>query len=96
MKVRPGDTVDLTLRNCTDPSQGGRAQGSLVGGNTTARSPIENTELTPSVNAGEAATLEGVASISSNAKPGNNETIYFVCNSNPDKVVDVPVFIAPD
>ncbi|MBZ9637930.1 hypothetical protein [Streptomyces sp. PSKA30] len=78
--VRLGQTVQLTLRNCENPSEGGRAEGSLIGGETTARSPIGVTEL----KADASGTLVGTATIV-NAKPETTETIYFACGSDPDK-----------
>lgn len=84
--VQPGQTVHLTLRNCEHPGEGGRAEGSLVGGGTTARSPIGITEL----KAGADGTLVGTATIE-NAERDTTETIYLACNSNPDEVVETTV-----
>ncbi|MGW9136333.1 hypothetical protein [Streptomyces sp. NPDC055681] len=86
--VRPGQTVQLTLRNCENPGEGGLAEGSLVGGETTARSPIGITEL----KAGADGTLFGTATIE-NAERGIMGTIYLACNSNPDNVVETTVTI---
>ncbi|MGW5272105.1 hypothetical protein ACWEQP_05880 [Streptomyces sp. NPDC004044] len=86
--VQPGQTVHLTLRNCENPGEGGLAEGSLIGGETTARSPIGITEL----KAGADGTLVGTATIE-NAKRGTTETIFLACNSNPDKVVETIVTI---
>ncbi|WP_330244355.1 hypothetical protein OHA33_12260 [Streptomyces sp. NBC_00562] len=86
--VQPGQTVQLTLRNCENPGEGGLAEGSLVGGETTARSPIGITEL----KAGADGTLVGTATIE-NAERGTMGTIYLACNSNPDKVVETTVTI---
>lgn len=86
--VRPGQTVHLTLRNCSNPSEGGLAEGSLVGGETTARSPIGITYLEPDADG----TLVGTAPIT-NVKPGTTETIYFVCFSDQNKVAEATVTI---
>lgn len=86
--VQPGQTVHLTLHNCEHPGEGGLAEGSLVGGGTTARSPIGITEL----KAGADGTLIGTATIE-NAERGTTETIYLACNSNPDEVVETTVTV---
>ncbi|MFJ3270155.1 hypothetical protein [Streptomyces sp. NPDC086776] len=86
--VQPGQTVHLALRNCENPGEGGLAEGSLVGGGTTARSPIGITEL----KAGADGTLVGTATIE-NAERGTTETIYLACNSNPDEVVEATVTV---
>ncbi|MFF3060437.1 hypothetical protein [Streptomyces sp. NPDC057909] len=86
--VQPGQTVHLTLRNCENPGAGGLAEGSLIGGETTARSPIGLTELKADADG----TLVGTATIE-NSERGTTGTIYLACNSNPDKVVETTVTI---
>ncbi|WP_438296174.1 hypothetical protein [Streptomyces sp. HUAS TT7] len=82
--AKPGQSVTLTLRNCKNPSQGGRAEGAVMGKGATARSPIEATDLKP----GPKGTLVGTATISSGARPGKAD-INFACASKPDAVVTV-------
>ncbi|MDR3081923.1 MAG: hypothetical protein LBV60_13540 [Streptomyces sp.] len=86
--VRPGQTVTLTLRNCMHPEEGGRAAGSLVGGETTARTPVEITELTPTAGG----VLVGRTTIV-NVEPGTTETISFACNSNVDMVAEADITV---
>lgn len=62
--AKPGQSVALTLRNCKNPSQGGRAEGAVIGKGTTARSPIEATDLKP----GPKGALVATATISSGAR----------------------------
>ncbi|GHF15515.1 hypothetical protein GCM10014715_83490 [Streptomyces spiralis] len=94
--AKPGATVILTLRSCEDPSQGGIAEGALIGGETTARSPIGITELKPDAT-GEypAGTLVGITNINEHAKRGTTERIYMACASNPNGAVETTVTIAP-
>ncbi|MFE7245369.1 hypothetical protein [Streptomyces sp. NPDC057580] len=94
--AKPGETVILTLRNCEDPSGGGLAEGALIGGETTARSPIGITPLELDAT-GEypPGTLVGIATITEDAKRGTTERIYFACYSNQKKVVETTVTIVP-
>jgi len=87
--VRIGQTVHLTLRNCTHPGEGGIAEGLHVNGQTTARYPIDITDLTPRADG----TLVGTTTINSNARPGTTETIGFGCFSDQDKFAEVSVTI---
>ncbi|MFC3574315.1 hypothetical protein ACFOZ0_13740 [Streptomyces yaanensis] len=88
--ARLGETVRLTLRNCGNPSEGGLAEGSLVGGESTARSPIGITNL----EADASGALVGTATIV-NAKPGERGTVFLACSSDMTKVAEVTVTIAP-
>ncbi|MGW1091383.1 hypothetical protein ACWD4L_35235 [Streptomyces sp. NPDC002596] len=94
--AKPGATVILTLRNCEYPSQDGIAEGALIGGETTARSPIGITELKPDAT-GEypPGTLVGITNINEHAKHGTTERVYMACASNPNKAVETTVTIAP-
>ncbi|MFI6684033.1 hypothetical protein [Streptomyces sp. NPDC050485] len=83
-------TVTLTLRNCKNPGQGGRAEGAVTGKGTTVRSPIGATDLKP----GPRGTLVGTATIASGARPGKAD-IHFACASKPDAVVAVSITIGP-
>jgi hypothetical protein len=87
-KVKPGQTVSLTLAGCGDPSEGGRAEGALVGNGTTERSPIGIVDLKPMASG----TLAGIAAIVPDARPGAAQ-IYLACGSDPDTVVTVDVTI---
>ncbi|MGW2859562.1 hypothetical protein [Streptomyces sp. SDr-06] len=86
----PGQTITLTLRGCDDPSQGGRAEGELVGNGTTGRTPMEATDLKP----GADGALVGTAAVSPGLKSGSVATISFACGSNPNAVVTAPLTIA--
>ncbi|MEV6163404.1 hypothetical protein AB0L71_15995 [Streptomyces sp. NPDC052052] len=94
--AKPGATVIVTLRNCEDPSQGGRAEGALIGGETTARSPIGITELKPDIT-GESpsGTLVGITNINEHAKRGTVESIYMACASNPNNAAETTITIEP-
>ncbi|MGW2646551.1 hypothetical protein ACWC2T_16910 [Streptomyces sp. NPDC001393] len=87
-KVKPGQTVSLTLAGCSDPSQGGRAEGEQVGAHTSERTPIRTVELRPT----EKGVLVGIAGIERNTQPGVAH-IYLACASDPDTVVTVDVTI---
>ncbi|WP_143041437.1 hypothetical protein [Streptomyces indicus] len=80
--ARPGQTVTLTLTGCADPSQGGRAEGRLVGDGSTAHTPVEPVELTP-VKPGST-TLTGTTVVT----PGGGHTVYAVCADNPQQVTE--------
>ncbi|MEV5989639.1 hypothetical protein AB0L85_32625 [Streptomyces sp. NPDC052051] len=86
--VHLGQTVTLTLRNCKNPGEGGRAEGSLVGGRMTARTPVEITELRPTA----AGALVGRTTVV-NTRPGTTATVYFACNSDVDTVVSADVMV---
>ncbi|WP_409471538.1 hypothetical protein [Streptomyces sp. HC307] len=94
--AKPGETVILTLRNCENPSEGGLAEGALIGGETTARSPIGITELKLDTT-GEhpSGTLVGITHINEHAKRGTTERIYFACKSNPNKAAETIITIEP-
>jgi hypothetical protein len=86
----PGRVVCGVLRNCKNPSQGGRAEGAVTGKGTTARSPIGAADLKP----GPRGTLVGTATIAPGARPGKAD-INFACASTPDAVVAVSITIGP-
>ncbi|MEV6289916.1 hypothetical protein AB0M41_05595 [Streptomyces sp. NPDC051896] len=86
--MKPGLTVSLTLAGCGDPSEGGRAEGALVGNGTTERSPIGIVDIKPMANG----TLAGIAAIVPDARPGAAQ-IYLACGSDPDTVVTVHITI---
>ncbi|MQY32238.1 hypothetical protein SRB17_01810 [Streptomyces sp. RB17] len=87
-KAKPGQTVSLTLRGCSDPSKGGRAEGEQVGRHTSERTPIRTVELKPAANG----TLVGIAAIERNTQAGVAQ-IYMACASDPDTVVTVDVTV---
>jgi hypothetical protein len=87
-KVKPGQTVSLTLRGCSDPAKGGRAEGEQVGAHTSERTPIRTTELRPT----EKGVLVGIAGIERNTRPGVQH-IYMACSSDPGTVVTVDVTV---
>ncbi|MGW2558179.1 hypothetical protein ACWCXB_02830 [Streptomyces sp. NPDC001514] len=94
--AKPGETIMLTLRNCKNPSEGGIAEGALIGGETTARSPIGITHLKPDATGTlPPGTLVGYATINEHAKRGTAEPIYFGCYSNKHRVVYANVTIEP-
>ncbi|GHD99430.1 hypothetical protein [Streptomyces alanosinicus] len=86
--VKPGQSVRLTLTGCSDPRQGGRAEGAPIGNGTTARSPIDGVDLRST--AGD--TLNGTATIVRYAQPGVAQ-IYLACASDPSTVVTVDVTV---
>ncbi|MEV6051160.1 hypothetical protein [Streptomyces sp. NPDC052107] len=86
-KVKPGQVVSLTLAGRSDPSEGGRAEGELVGNGTTERSPIGIVDLQPTANG----TLAGITAIVRDARPG--VALHLACGSDPDTVVTVDVTI---
>ncbi|NGN69724.1 hypothetical protein G5C51_38285 [Streptomyces sp. A7024] len=87
---RPGQQVTLTLRGCSDPTDGGRAEGALVGDGSTARFPVEATDLRPS----EGGAVTGTATISPDAEPGRRATIYFACGSDRNTVANAVITFA--
>lgn len=86
--ARPGERVTLTLRGCDDPQEGGRAEGALIGDGTTARTPIEVTDL----RAGTDGVLHGRTEISPQAHPGTAQ-VAFACSSDPEHVATAPVVV---
>ncbi|WP_199552449.1 hypothetical protein [Streptomyces sp. N35] len=81
--ARPGETVTITLTGCSDPSMGGRAEGQLVGDGTTAHTPVEPVDLTPTKQDGH--TLTGTTVVT----PGSGHTVYAVCAGDPGNVTEV-------
>ncbi|MGW7819100.1 hypothetical protein ACWGLF_13345 [Streptomyces puniciscabiei] len=86
--VKAGQVVSLKLTGCSDPSQGGRAEGAQVGAHTSERSPIRTVELRPTTRD----TLAGFAGIERNVRPGVAH-IYMACASDPNDVVTVDVTV---
>ncbi|MFI1677819.1 hypothetical protein [Streptomyces sp. NPDC020607] len=87
-RAHHGDSVTLTLHGCGDPDAGGRAEGQPVGDGTTARTPVEVTDL----RAGADGALQGRAEISPRARTGRAE-ISFACSADPTHVVTATVTI---